>query len=246
MILAALLSVPLVMCMLAVCEAQPIPEDERCTGFDCTAAFHGEYISIAYDPSECDSATCTQKCLVEPEIQQKLRDHGMGQASRTRPIYLNEFDFLAGQFPSMIFKILAMEGMGYTTVSRAMRHGRTVVCCPETAIWMEKWPNDPFPDDAEFGSILSSPVGYDGFSGIAVPLRTISKFPLATAYNAYKYLAEYRSIFPTAFSTPCNETLRNTSEPCTAHNRWCAISQSVDHLVHEFYYYPLWLDLYII
>jgi hypothetical protein len=105
-----------------------------------------------------------------------------------------------------------------------MADGRTVVCCPQTSFWLEKWPGDPFPQNAE-DVLFSLPVGYDGFSALFVPTRTLAKYPLATSYNAYKFLPEYKNIFPAAFSTPCNETLQDPAGGCVDSNRWCAIGE---------------------
>eukprot|EP00759_Apiculatamorpha_spiralis_P001865 PhF_6_TR10614/c0_g2_i4/m.17130 len=47
-----------------------------------------------------------------------------------------------------------------------------------------------------------------------LPKKTLDKYPMATAANSYKYLPEYRSIFPKAFSTPCDLYIINTSLSC--------------------------------
>ncbi|CUG86464.1 Hypothetical protein, putative, partial [Bodo saltans] len=193
--------------------AQSENSDSRCDGYTCDLSDTAS--SNFYDPSECDSFTCATTCLADrPEYEDLLTSLGTGTALRSNtPIYLPTTDWLSAQFPQQIFKILAMEVLGFKTRSAAMADGWSVLCCDPTVIWLERWPTDAFPTDLQ-GSMVSLPNGYVGYANLYVPNYVLDSYPLASAYSAYKYLPEYKSIFPAAFSTHCNETMIDPAGAC--------------------------------
>ncbi|CUI11832.1 receptor-type adenylate cyclase, putative [Bodo saltans] len=203
--------------------SEVVQGDSRCDGYTCDLS--DTALSNFYDPSECDSFTCTTTCLADrPEYEALLTSLGTGTALRSNtPIYLPTTDWLSAQFPQQIFKILAMEVLGFKTRSAAMADGRSILCCDPTVIWLERWAKDPFPTDLQ-GSLVALPNGYVGFGGLYVPNYVLETYPMASAYSAYKALAQYKSIFPAANSTPCNETMIDSSGACVDSNRYCSES----------------------
>ncbi|CUI11829.1 guanylate cyclase, putative, partial [Bodo saltans] len=197
--------------------------DPRCAAYTCDLTQTD--LSNYYDPSECDSDTCTSTCLANhSEYADLLAELGTGTALRNlEPLYLPMTNWLSSQFPNQIFKILAMEVLGFKTRSAVFTSGWSILCCDPTVMWLERWPGDPYPTDLQ-GTLVKYPNGYVGFGGLYIPNYVLDTYPLASAYGAYKYLPEYKSIFPAALSTPCNMTMIDPDGDCVDDNRYCSES----------------------
>ncbi|CUE73440.1 transmembrane protein, putative [Bodo saltans] len=197
--------------------------DPRCADYTCDLTNTDP--SNYYDPSECDSDTCNSTCLTGfPEYEALLEELGVGTALRSsQPLYLPQTSWLSSQFPNQIFKILAMELLGYKNRSAYMPDGWSILCCDPTVMWLEHWPTDPFPTDLQ-GTFISLPNGYVGFANLYIPNYVMSQHKLASAYAAYELLAEYKTLMLPASSVPCNETKIDPAGACVDSNRYCSDS----------------------
>ena len=100
--------------LLVVASAQPPVNDPRCAGYDCSAVFIDSAVTdFALDASECDSLTCSDRCLSGPAWEPLLLELGCGNAERSNTLWFALGDWLSTQFPDQIFKILATEVLGY-------------------------------------------------------------------------------------------------------------------------------------
>eukprot|EP00760_Papus_ankaliazontas_P026467 PhM_4_TR3042/c1_g2_i2/m.45468 len=181
--------------------------------------------SIHTDPSLCLNGDCPT-CLSadDPEWSSRLQALGVGTRKRTTRPLLSYADWLSIEATSTIFHLLARDLLGYdlytTNVDVSSYH---VVCCPDTPIMrMESWSQSVLKkSDDNIILVDQLNIGYAGYSALFVAKSTVQRYPLATAYNAYKYLPEYSHILPRAFSTPCEALMVNASLGCVTENLHC-------------------------
>lgn len=205
--------------MSVLAAAGPIPGDPRCANFVCDLS-QNDIASTSPDPAFRDSRTTGPGCLSDPIFDDLKKELNVGARPRGS-IYLALPDWVSAMFSTQIFSILAAEVLGFDVQFAFQDTANTVLCCQQTAIWIETWPQDPVPNDVGIDSLYSLPLGYIGFAGLWIPQYTLDQYPLAQSFQAYQHLPEYKSLFPPAFSTPCNETLDDKSAACTDENRVC-------------------------
>eukprot|EP00760_Papus_ankaliazontas_P026470 PhM_4_TR3042/c1_g2_i5/m.45458 len=181
----------------------------------------------ALNPSLCLNGRTCPTCLSadDPEWSSRLHALAVGTRKRTTRPLLSFSEWLSVQVTTTIFQLLARDLLGYdfyTTV--ADTPSLVTACCSDTpSIRVESW--SPFLSDIDAGynSIEQHQLGYVGYSALFVAKSTVQRYPLATAYNAYKYLPEYSHILPRAFSTPCEALMVNASLGCVADNLQCGV-----------------------
>ena len=176
------------------------------------------------DPTACYNLSYCPRCLTGPVWDTRLTELGLGQASRSAQFYLKIDNWLSAEIMDTITFILLKETMGFPVESIPTPGSDgtiEILCCNDELVEWEKWQSGVMPSDDGFFTLSTLPVGYEGMSGLYVPEHTLKKYPLATAWGAYVYLPQYKTIFPKAFSTPCEMLLVDDALGCVAGNYVC-------------------------
>eukprot|EP00760_Papus_ankaliazontas_P026224 PhM_4_TR3018/c4_g1_i1/m.89589 len=139
-------------------------------------------------------------------------------------VRLHYGDWLSVELSTSIFHILAVEllGVHVTPVNNDMIAEHMLCCKHIPFVRLEAWPQSQLPVGTTSIDLTSQSIGYSGFSGIFVSEATLRRYPLSTAANAYKYLPEYRNIFPRAFDLDCKQLMIDTQlGQCSEENTFC-------------------------
>ena len=169
------------------------------------------------DPTSCDKLGQCETCLTGDEWKDRLATElGLGVADRTgiRPWVLFR-NWLSHEVTSTLAMILLREALGYDAYGKTGSNTGNIdlICCgaEEFMVDFERWGEGGSAvrlSEEGYFTVQMVPTGYVGTGAFYMPSYTLSKYPLADAYNAYKYLPEYSSIFPPALSTNCSDMLR--------------------------------------
>lgn len=219
----------LVMVLLASVALTQLVSDDRCASHVCVP--HKDVVipkadsEFTTDPTTCAYETC-EKCLIGDDWDLRRAELGTGSATRNVNFSLVINDWLSAELTETTFRILAEEMMGYKLEALPLYiDGFDMLCCERDLIYMEKWPSEVYPDDDGYFSLTQLGVGYEGGVGIYVSQHTVDAYPLATAYNAYKHLDEYKNMFDKAGSTPCIEGSWDLDIGCESGNYFCDFNE---------------------
>ena len=203
-------------------------EDPRCVNVNCDdlkRPFSAKTIAnFPSDPTTCANGTYCPRCLTDTELWGPLLDAvGNGTALRSMIPTLVINNWLSAELVDNIANILLQEAMGFTvdTAPIGIDGNTEILCCKDNLIELEKWSTGTIVDDDGYFSMKHSGIGYQGASGLFVPDHTVAAYPLATAFNAYKYLSEYQHILPRGMSTNCTKLIVNQSLGCVEGNYIC-------------------------
>jgi class 3 adenylate cyclase/ABC-type proline/glycine betaine transport system substrate-binding protein len=212
---------------LSVTAGVALSTDARCTA-DAAYVCPPEAADFAplksSDPTTCSSGTECPACLTGAVWQERIA--GLkATAPRALEFYLMFNNWLSAELTDTIAKILLKEVMGYSPVAVSMPvdGNMDVLCCDKMMVEFEKWPSGTWAKDDADGQfdISTKSTGYEGGSGLFVPDFFYQQHPLATASNAYKFLADYKHLLPAAGSTPCEKLIVDADLGCVAGNYIC-------------------------
>ena len=207
-------------------EAAAARRDARCpANFDrsqCPSYAFSERLfdfSRRVDPTACTNLQECGRCFVGDEWAARLASLGLGTTTRERAAvapWVLALNWLSHEYMTTIAMILLREAMGYERVRAAPSANQgnvDFICCgaEEFMVDFERWGNGEFLTEEGFFTVATVPLGYTGTSSLFVPAYTLERYPMADAFNAYKYLPEYANIFPRAFSTNCSDMLLDKS-----------------------------------
>lgn len=201
-------------------------------GYTCDHQYDENFPS---DPTTCSTPSRCPTCLsgwynqttdtgtVSWRWEEKLKELGAHTTTRSLRPYVVMDNWLSAELVDSIAYILLRETMGFDPIPAP--YGwffADIPCCDRPLIIWERWVTPKIFDDEAIRSTVSSlNIGYEGTSSLYVPSITVNAYPMANLWSAYRYLPEYGSIFPRAFSTPCEMLIVNETLGCVEGNYWC-------------------------
>jgi len=173
------------------------------------------------DASVCIGNSCPT-CLKGPEWEALLAELGKGRVNRTVIPRMFIGNWASTELIHTVATILLQDTMGFhvNNFNVGSFYLEEVVCCEqgphEINFLLESWQSTEAHAD-----VTTMSNGYNGQENLYVPKHTLKKYPMATAFNSYKFLPEYKDMVGRAFSTPCAVMRMNQSLPCEDSNYDC-------------------------
>ena len=204
--------------------------DSRCpSDFDYNScpsiAFNkGVIPSVAsFDSSSCNKGGDCPTCLTGGDWETQLRSLGLGRADRTgvRPWVLFR-NWLSHEVTSTIAMLLLRDAFGFDAYGRIGTTSNVgnadFICCGDEELMVDferrgdgSTAAGTKLDEEGYFTVQMLGTGYTSTSDIYMPAYVLDRHPMASAYNAYKYLPDYANIFPKALSTNCSDMLIDRS-----------------------------------
>ena len=211
---------------------KPAAKHSMCRSYEChVPAIVDASFALSIDPSLCADPTAPcEPCLAGPygrggEANKTWADVlaaiGTWGPARRKPYHVIYDNWLSSVLSTEIFHIILREAMNVPVVPVPYSYWyEDLLCCDQSLISVEAWGDSTSYDEEAQLLMRRLPLGYEGMSNLYVARFVAERYPLLATYHSL-HIRDYVSIFPRAFSTPCEYLLQNESLGCVDGNYLC-------------------------